>query len=316
MNRIVVFSGSAHVDLARAICRRLKRPLSPSTTSRFSNDCLGVQLEANCRGADVFIIQPLVPPVQEHLMELLLMLDAARGASAARITAVIPHYAYARSDKKDAPRISIAARLVADLVATSGAGRVLTMALHSPQVHGFFSVPVDHLNALGVLATHFRRRSLRNTVIVSPDLGNAKDASHLARMLGVPVAAGSKKRLSDDRVVIDTLVGDVQGRNVIVLDDEIANGGTIVEVLAKLRERRVGRIAVACTHGLFTGKAIARLSAERDVSEIVTTDTVPLAAGKRLPNMTVLSVASLLAKTIRRVHEGRSVSRLFDVPGS
>ena len=216
--------------------------LTPSTTSRFSNDCLGVQLEANCRDADVFIIQPLAPPVQEHLMELLLMLDAARGASAARITAVIPHYAYARSDKKDAPRISIAARLVADLLATAGASRVLTMTLHSPQVHGFFSVPVDHLNALKVLAAHFRRRKLANTVVVSPDLGNAKEASHFARMLKLPVAAGSKKRLSDDRVVIDALVGDVDGKNVIVLDDEIANGGTIVEVLDKLRERRVKRI--------------------------------------------------------------------------
>jgi ribose-phosphate pyrophosphokinase len=312
MNRIVVFSGNAHVGLANAICKRLQGRLRPSTISRFSNDCLGVQLEANCREADVFIIQPLVPPVQEHLMELLLMLDAARGASAARITAVIPHYAYARSDKKDAPRISIAARLVADLLATAGANRVLTMTLHSPQVHGFFSVPVDHLNALKVLAAHFRGQPLKNTVVVSPDLGNVKEASHFARMLRVPVAAGSKKRLSDDRVVIDELVGDVDGKNVIVLDDEIANGGTIVELLAKLRERRVKRIAVACTHGLFTGKAIARLRAQPDIAEIVTTDTVPLAAEKRLANMTVLSVAPLLADAIRRIHVGKSVSGLFD----
>ena len=245
-------------------------------------------------------------------MELLLMLDAARGASAARITAVIPHFAYARSDKKDAPRISIAARLVADLLATAGANRVLAMTLHSPQVHGFFSVPVDHMNALKVLAAHFRGRRLTNTVVVSPDLGNAKEASHFARMLKLPVAAGSKKRLSDDRVVIDALVGDVDGKNVIVLDDEIANGGTIVEVLEKLRERRVKRIVVACTHGLFTGKAIARLGAQPDISEIVTTDTVPVSADKRLPNMTVLSVAPLLAEAIRRIHVGKSVSGLFD----
>jgi ribose-phosphate pyrophosphokinase len=312
MNRIVVFSGSAHVELAKAICRRLKIRLAPSTTSRFSNDCLGVQLEANCREADVFILQPLTPPVQEHLMELLLMLDAARGASAARITAVIPHYAYARSDKKDAPRISIAARLVADLLATAGAGRVLTMTLHSPQVHGFFSVPVDHMNALKVLAAHFSRRKLTNAVVVSPDLGNAKQASHFARMLKLPVAAGSKKRLSDDRVVIDALVGDVTGRHAIVLDDEIANGGTIVEVLDKLRQRGVKQMTVACTHGLFTGKAIERLRAQRDVIEIVTTDTVPVPAEKRLPNMTVLSVAPLLAEALRRIHVGQSVSQLFD----
>jgi len=311
-NRIVVFSGSAHLALARDICRRLKTELSPSLATQFSNSCLGVQLRANCREADVFIVQPLAPPVQEHLMELLLMLDAARGASAARITAVIPHYAYARSDKKDAPRISIAARLVADLLATAGADRVLTMTLHSAQVHGFFSVPVDHMNALKVMARHFRRRDLKNTVVVSPDLGNAKQASHFARMLGLPVAAGSKRRLSDDRVVLDAIVGDVDGKNVIVLDDEIANGGTMIEVLQKLRERNVKRIAVACTHGLFTGAAIERLRAQTDIDDIVTTDTVPIAAEKRLPNMTVLSVAPLLAEAIHRIHVGKSVSGLFD----
>jgi ribose-phosphate pyrophosphokinase len=313
MNRIVVFSGQAHPELARALCRRLKVPLSPSTTTTFSNDCLGVQLAANCREADVFIVQPLSPPVQHHLMELLLMLDAARGASAARITAVIPHLAYARSDKKDAPRISIAARLVADLLVAAGANRILAMTLHSPQVHGFFSVPVDHMNALALLARHFSRHKLKNTVVVSPDLGNAKEASHFARMLEVPVAAGSKKRVSDERVVIDRLVGDVDGKNVIVLDDEIANGGTIVEVLNRLRERRVKQIAVACTHGLFTGEAIPRLRAQSDVAEIVTTDTVPIPPEKRLENMTILSIAPLLAETIRRIHVGESVSALFDV---
>ena len=313
MNRIVVFSGNAHRELAAAICKRLKKRLSPAVINRFSNNCLGVQLEINCREADVFIVQPLVPPVQEHLMELLLMLDAARGASAARITAVIPHYAYARSDKKDAPRISIAARLVADLIATAGAGRVLTMTLHSAQVHGFFSVPVDHMNALNVLAGHFRRRRLANTIVVSPDLGNAKQASHFARLLKLPVAAGSKRRLSDDRVAIDSIVGDVDGKNVIVIDDEIANGGTIIEVLQKLRERRVKTITVVCTHGLFTGTAIARLGAQPDIEEIVVTDTVPIPSDKRLPNMTILSVAPLLAEAIRRIHVGESVSGLFAV---
>jgi ribose-phosphate pyrophosphokinase len=313
MNRIVAFSGNANLGLATAICKRLKIRLSPASISTFSNNCLGVQLEANCREADVFIIQPLVPPVQEHLMELLLMLDAARGASAARITAVIPHYAYARSDKKDAPRISIAARLVADLLATAGANRVLTLTLHSPQVHGFFGIPVDHMNALKVLAKHFRGRNLKNTIVVSPDLGHAKEASHFARMLKLPVAAGSKQRLSDDKVVIDAIVGDVDGKNVIVIDDEIANGGTVVEVLQKLRERHVKRIVVACTHGLFTGKAISRLQAQPDIEEIVTTDTVPIAPAKRLPNMKILSVAPLLAEAIRRIHVGESVSGLFDV---
>lgn len=312
MRKIVIFSGSAHVELAREICRHLKVRLSPSSVSRFSNDCLGVHLNANCRESDVFIIQPLVPPVQEHLVELLLMLDAARGASAARITAVIPHYAYARSDKKDAPRISIAARLVADLLATAGANRVLTLTLHSPQVHGFFSVPVDHMNALEVLAAHFRRRNLKNTVVVSPDLGNAKSATHFARMLNLPVAAANKQRLSDDEVVIDAIVGEVDGRNVIVIDDEIANGGTMIEVLGKLRERHVKTISVACTHGLFTGSAIKRLGEQPDIKEIVTTNTVPIPKEKRLPNMRILSVGPLLAETIHRIHVGKSVSALFD----
>jgi ribose-phosphate pyrophosphokinase len=293
------------------ICRRLRKRPSPAIISRFSNDCLGAQLQANCREADVYIIQPLSPPVQEHLMELLLMLDAARGASAARITAVIPHYAYARSDKKDAPRISIAARLVADLLATAGANRVLTLTLHSAQVHGFFSVPCDHMNALEVFAAHFRRRNLKNTVLVSPDLGNAKAASHLARMLKLPVAAGSKQRVSDDEVAIDAIVGDVDGKNAIVIDDEIANGGTVIEILRKLRERRARKLTVACTHGLFTGKAIERLRAQPDIDEIVTTNTVPIGPEKRLPNMRILSVAPLLAQTIQRIHAGRSVSALF-----
>ncbi len=311
MREIGIFSGSAHPQLAEEIGAHLGVPVHPATISRFSNDCLQVQLNANCRECDIFIIQPLSSPVQDHLMELLLMLDAARGASAGRITAVMPHYAYARSDKKDAPRISIGGRLVADLLNTAGADRVLTMTLHAPQVHGFFSVPVDHLNALGVLAEHFQGRDLRNSVVVSPDLGNAKSATQFARLLGVPVAAGSKQRLADDRGVIDTIVGDVVGKDVIVMDDEIANGGTVIEILQRLRERRVGRISLCCTHGLFTGPAIERLRAQPDIAEIVTTNTVPLAPERRLPNLQVLSIAPLLAEAIRRIHNGASVSSLF-----
>src|SRR5437763_2687402 len=179
---IAVFSGSAHPDLAAEICNYLEEPLYPTRVQRFANDCLEVQLQANCRERDVFLVQPLVPPVQENLVELLLMLDAARGASAARTTVVMPHYAYARSDKKDAPRISVGARLVADLLVTAGAGRVLTMTLHSPQVHGFFSVPVDHLHALRELAGHFAGDDLDDTVVVSPDLGHAKSASAFDRL--------------------------------------------------------------------------------------------------------------------------------------
>jgi ribose-phosphate pyrophosphokinase len=311
MRDISIFSGNAHPELVTEVCNCLGAQLCPTTIRRFSNDCLYVQLNANCREGDVFLIQPLVPPVQEHLMELLFMLDAARGASAARTTAVIPYYCYARSDKKDEPRISIAGRLVADLLVAAGANRVLTMTLHSAQVHGFFSVPVDHLNALRVLARHFRDRDLSKTMVVSPDLGHAKSASQFARMLKLPVAAGNKQRISDEKVVIDTIVGDVEGKDVIILDDEIANAGTIIEILHHLRERHVGRIAIACTHGLFTGTAIERLNAQHDVAEIVTTNTVPLSPNKQLPNMHVLSIAPLLAEAIRRIHNGESVSSLF-----
>lgn len=185
------------------------------------------------------------------------------------------------------------------------------MALHSPQVHGFFSVPVDHLNALNVIAEHFSQGDLDNTIVVSPDLGNAKQASQFARLLDLPVAAGSKRRLADDRVVIDTIVGEVEGRDVIILDDEIATGGSILELVSTLRKERVGRISLACTHGLFTGKAIERLGQMDDIEEIVTTNTVPIAEEKRLPHMTVLSIAPLLAEAISRIHQGESVSALF-----
>jgi ribose-phosphate pyrophosphokinase len=310
MREIVVFSGSAHVGLARRICSELGITLSPSDTIRFSNDCLQVQLLANCRQRDVYIVQPLVPPTQEHLMELLLMIDAARGASAAQVTAVMPHFAYARSDKKDMSRISIGGRLVADMLTTAGADRVLTMTLHAPQVHGFFSVPVDHLTAIGELADHFRHADLTDTVVVSPDLGNAKTATQFARLLGLPVAAGSKQRLADDRVVIEAIVGDVAGRNVIVLDDEIATGGSIMELLDRLGDEGCGRISVACTHGLFTGKAVERLSSHPRIDEVVTTDTVPTPAD--WPRLAVRSVDRLFAEAISRIHAGESVSSLFD----
>jgi ribose-phosphate pyrophosphokinase len=312
MSEIVVFGGSAHPELALEICRHLQVPLLPCKRERFANDCLGVQLQANCRERDVFLIQPLVPPVQEHLFELFLMLDAARGASARRITAVIPHYAYARSDKKDAPRISIGGRLVADLLVTAGANRVLTMTLHSPQVHGFFSIPVDHLHALRELAQHLRQYDLSRGVVVSPDLGNAKQAARFAQLLGTTVAAGAKQRFSDDRVKISSIIGEVAGRDVIVLDDEIAKGSTVLELLERLRALQVRSIRIACTHGLFSGGALQRLHEQPDLIEIVCTNTVPIAVEQRVPKLTVLSVAPALAEAIRRIHNGQSVSALFD----
>ncbi|MDX6328088.1 MAG: ribose-phosphate pyrophosphokinae [Streptomycetaceae bacterium] len=312
MRDIAVFSGSAHPELAAEVCAHLGVVLSPVRVNRFANDCLEVQLQANCRERDVFLIQPLVTPVQENLVELLLMCDAARGASAGRITVVMPHYAYARSDKKDAPRISIGGRLVADLLVAAGAGRVLAMTLHSPQVHGFFSVPVDHLHALRELAEHFRGYDLSNTTVVSPDLGNAKEAAAFARLLGVQVAAGAKQRFADDQVTISTVIGDVAGRDVIVLDDEIAKGSTVLELLERLRELGTRSIRVACTHGLFAGGALKRLSDQPDVLEIVCTNTVPIPSGDRTDKLRILSIAPALAEAVRRIHNGESVSALFD----
>ena len=309
MREIAVFGGTAHPALTAEICAFLSVPQRPVRLKRFANDCLEVQLQSNCRERDVFLIQPLVPPVQEHLVELLLMADAARGASAGRVTAVLSHYAYARSDKKDAPRISIGARLVADLLVTAGVNRVLALTLHSPQVHGFFSVPVDHLHALRELAAHFRGRDLSRAIVVSPDLGNAKSAAAFARRLGVPVAAGAKERLSDTQVSITTIIGDVSGRDVIVLDDEIARGTTMFELLDRLRDQGARSIAVACTHGLFIDSALEKLAAT-DVTEIVCTNSVPMPAAH--PKLSVLSVAPALAEAMNRIHNGESVSSLFD----
>ena len=314
MREIAVFSGTAHPSLAEEICAQLGVELQPTRLQRFANDCLEVQLQSNCRERDVFLIQPLSAPVQEHLVELLLMLDAARGASAARVTAVIPYYAYARSDKKTMPRVSIGGRLVADLLVTAGASRILTMTLHAPQVHGFFSVPVDHLHALREIAAHYRGHDVAGAVVVSPDLGNARSAALLARMLGLPVAAGAKERHSDTHVTISSIIGDVAGRDVIVLDDEIARGTTIIELLARLRERGARSVRIACTHGLFSDGALKRITAQPEVTEVVCTNTVPMPESERDPRLEVISVAPALAEAIRRIHEGESVSALFDAP--
>ncbi|HEY3108867.1 MAG TPA: ribose-phosphate pyrophosphokinase [Chloroflexota bacterium] len=310
MENSMVFSGSSHPELAAEICRYLGVPLRPSTTRRFSNDNLEVQLSESVREHDVYIVQTFSRPVQEHLVELLMMCDAAWHASARRVTAVVPYYSYARSDKKDKPRISIAGRLFADLMHTAGVSRLLTMTLHAEQVHGFFSMPADQLTAQPVLVEHFGVRELANTVVVTPDVGNAKRASQFARKLGLPLAAGNKRRVSDDQVEIEDIVGNVEHKHAIVFDDEIANGGTIVETVKLLRKRGVTGVTIACTHGVFSGAAIERLRA-LDVQEIITTNTVPIQPEKRLPNMRVLSVAPVFGEAIRRINTGESVSAIF-----
>ena len=308
-----IFSGSAHPQLAREICDILGVELQPTVTRRFSNDNLFVHLGCSVREKQVFIIQSFSPPaVSDHLLELFMMLDIARSASARRVHAVIPYYSYGRSDKKDAPRISITGRLIADLLATAGATHVITMSLHSPQVHGFFSVPTDELTPRSILANHFKGRDLASTVVVAPDIGHAKQAAEFAELLGdLPVAAGNKTRFDDERVEVE-IIGDLRGcRKAIVIDDEIATGSSVLETVEQLRNRGIFGISVACTDGVFTGDALPKLGAISEIKEIVTTNTVPLPRKKRLPNMTVLSVAPLFAEAIRRNYLGQSLGDLF-----
>jgi ribose-phosphate pyrophosphokinase len=314
-DNIRFFSGRSNPDLAAGIAAYLGVPLETTHFSRFGNDNLYVQLGASVRGRAVFIVQSLTPPVSDHLLELLMMLDIARSAAAREIHAVIPYFSYARSDKKDEPRISITARLIADLLQTAGAAHVMTMTLHSPQVHGFFSVPTDPLTARALFVKYFRERGLSadNTVVVAPDVGHAKSASRFAAFFGLPVAAGDKMRISDTEVVIGGLVGkQVRGfQHALIYDDEIATGGSVVELCRVLIESEIKEITVVCTHGLFVGRARERLSAIPQITEIVTTDTVPLPPEGRLPNMTVLSVAPVFGEAIRRNCLRQSIGDLF-----
>jgi ribose-phosphate pyrophosphokinase len=309
----LIFSGTAHPDLTQEIADYLNLELCPTEVRKFSNDNFHVHLGVSVRAKEVFVVQPISPPCSDNLLEMLLMLDVARSAGAKGVHAVIPYYSYARSDKKDAPRISIAARLIADLLATAGATHVVTMTLHSPQVHGFFSVPTDHLTAHSVFVEHFKKRyDLTNTVVFSPDIGNAKRAAKLARALGLPVAAGEKKRLTDDTVLISGIMGDVRGKRVLMVDDEIANAGTIVEAIRVLRAEGVRRVCIVCTHGLFTGLAVERLNAIEEIEEIVTTNTVSLPAERWPERLTVLSVARIFGEVIRCNVRGESVGALFE----
>jgi ribose-phosphate pyrophosphokinase len=310
-----LFSGRSHQGLAADIASYLSIPLEPARFARFSNDNLYVQLGMPVRGRTVFIVQSLIPPVSDNLLELMMMLDIARSAAARDVTAVIPYYSYARSDKKDAPRISITARLVADLLKTAGATHVMTMTLHSPQVHGFFGVPTDPLTSRPLFVKHFRERDLNanETIVVAPDLGRAKSTARFAAELGLSVATADKQRISDSEVVIRGLVGkQVKGfRKALIYDDEVATGGSVVELSKLLVANDIQEITVICTHGLFTGRALERLAEIEQITEIVTTDTVPIPEEKRTANMTVLSVAPVFGEAIYRNYMRKSLSGLF-----
>ncbi|NOH01702.1 MAG: ribose-phosphate pyrophosphokinase [Chloroflexi bacterium] len=307
------FSGSSNRPLASSIAAELEVPLDATHVKRFSNDNMYIQLGASVRYRRVYIVQSLSDPVNDHLMELLMMLDIARDAAASEIHAIIPYYSFGRSDKKDAPRISITARLVADLLKTSGATHVMSMMFHSPQVHGFFRIPTDPLSSRPVFGKYLENRDLSGTIIVSPDMGQAKSAARFARSLNLPVAAGNKERISDTEVRISGLVGSqVKGhKRALVYDDEIATGGSILELSRLLIEEGVEDILVMCTHGVFTRGGLERLADVPQISEIVTTDTVHIPVEKRHPKLTVLPVASIFADSIRHNFNRESIGDLF-----
>ena len=307
------FSGSSHPKLASDIATQLGVPLDKTHISRFSNDNLYIQLGASVRSRKVFIVQTLSPPVNDHLMELLMMLDIARSAAAREVHAIIPYFSFARSDKKDAPRISITARLIADLLETAGATHVLTMRLHAPQVHGFFGIPTDPLTARPIFKRYFQQQDLSDTIIVATDIGAAKSATRFARDLGLPIAAGNKERVSDTEVRISGFVGhQVKGcRRALIYEDEIATGGSIHELSEQLITNGIEEILVVCTHGVFVGQAIEKLTSIPQIKTIFATDTVYLPPEKQHPKIKQLSVASIFAEAIRRNYLHESIGDLF-----
>lgn len=310
-----IFSGQSHPAFAQAIADYLGVPLEKTRFHRFSNDCAEVQLGASVRSRNVFIVQSLTKPVSEHLLELFIMLDIAQSAGARTVHAIIPYYSYARSDKKDAPRISIIARLVANLLVTSGSTHIMTMTLHSPQVHGFFSVPTDVLTARTEISKYFKERELSKTVVISPDMGHAKSAERFAEMINLPVIAANKERISDTEVRVSSFFAR-QVRNkyqrALVYDDEISTGGSIVEICKILVRSGVQEIIPVCTHGVFSGSALERLGQIPQIVEVVTTDTVPPQLSTAHPfRMTILPVAHLFGEAIWRNYTRQSIGGLF-----
>ena len=308
---LLVFSGNAHPELARSTCNYLELPLAECEVSQFSNENIFVQIEENVRARDVFIVQPMASPVNTRIMELLIMIDAAKRASAGRVTAVVPYYAYGRSDKKDQPRVPITARLLANLIETAGADRVLTLDLHAGQIQGFFNIPVDELTALYLISRFFQEKQLSSMVVVAADEGASKRGRNVAQSLGAPLAIIEKRRVANDETVQAlNVIGDVDGCQAILIDDEILSGGTMVEGAALLRKRGATSVYAGVTHAILSGQA-PKLIQESVIEELVVTDTIPLPPEKKLDKIAVLSIAPLLGEAISRIHTGRSVGELF-----
>ncbi len=313
MEEIKVFSGSAHPTLAKAVADYLDIPLGKCEVFEFSNENIFVRILENVRQRDTFIIQPLSSPVNRNLVELLIMIDALKRASAARITAVIPYYAYGRTDKKDQPRVPITARLIADLLTVAGANRLLTVDLHAAQIQGFFNIPVDELTALYLLSRYFEEKKLnKSLVVVATDIGISKRARDLAAKLGAPLAIVEKRRVGNvDRSEALNIIGEVEGKLALTVDDEIDTAGSLVNVVSALEKRSVKAVYACCTHPVFSGAAIQRIAA-CPVKEVVVTDTIPVDITKKLDKITILPIASLLGEAIHRIHTGLSIGAMFE----
>ena len=305
-----IFSGNSNPPLAEEICRHLGIPLGAINLARFSDGELYCQILENVRGKDVFIIQPTCCPLNNNLMELLIMIDAFKRSSAARITAVMPYYGYARQDRKDKPRVPISSKLVADLLTAAGTNRILSMDLHAGQIQGFFDIPVDHLYAAPVLVEYFRNMDIPDLTVVSPDAGGVERARAFAKRLDADLAVVDKRRTGPNEAEVLHVIGHVSGRNIIICDDMIDTAGTLVNTVLALKKKKAERIYASATHGILSGPAIDRLGSA-PLEEILLTDTVPIAPEKVLPNMKVLSVAPLLGTAIQSIHEETSVSNLF-----
>jgi ribose-phosphate pyrophosphokinase len=312
MDKLAMFSGNAHPELAKNICKYLKVKLSDALVDRFSEGEIRVKIGENVRGKDVFIVQPISPPPNENLMELLVMIDALKRASAWRITAVIPYFGYARQDRKDQPRVPITAKLVANLLTTAGANRILTMDLHASQIQGFFDIPVDHLFAAGIFVDYFSKSKDKNLVVVSPDVGSIKMARAYAKRISGDLAIIDKRRLSPDKTEVMHILGEVEGKDALIVDDLIATGSSLIEAVETLKKAKAKSIQAAITHGVLSGSAMERIDKCKALEKLLITDSIPLDNSKKHSKIKVLSAANLLGEAIKRIHNEESVSSLFD----
>jgi ribose-phosphate pyrophosphokinase len=305
-----IFTGNAHPALGESICKSLGVPLGRAHLARFSDGEVWFQIKDNVRGADVFVVQPTAPPVNENLMELLVMLDAFKRSSASRLTAVIPYYGYARQDRKDKPRVPISAKLVADLLSAAGTDRILTMDLHAAQIQAFFDVPVDHLFAAPVIMDYVSRLKLPDLTVVSPDAGGVERARAYAKRLDAALAIVDKRRDQPNVAEVHNVIGDVEGRTALIVDDIVDTGGTLTKVAEAIKEAGAREVLASCSHGVLSGNAIERI-AMSSLSKLLITDSIPLAPEKRIDKIVQLSIAELMAKAIKNIHEESSVTSLF-----